>query len=215
VDAFYASYAKPSLAMQTLEGVYGEDRLLQAVRRYVDTHRYRHPSGEDFRASLEDALGEDLDWFFDAVIRGDRRPDWAVLAVKHDEIEAARGMVWNEGEWTRPADEEDPRPSIDGPWEVSVEIGRRGDLVGPVEVELVWADDRRERRSWDSHERWVRWIEESPVRLSQVVVDPDGVWVLETRRADNYWRDEAAESTPLWWLDGFLRLVSFSTVPWS
>jgi hypothetical protein len=46
-------------------------------------------------------------------------------------------------------------------------------------------------------------------------VDPDGAWVLETRRADNYWRDEVADPTVLWWLDGALSLVGFLTVPWS
>jgi hypothetical protein len=42
---------------------------------------------------------------------------------------------------------------------------------------------------------------ESPQRLIQVVVDPEGAWPLETRRADNYWRDEPAEvEHPLWWV---------------
>ena len=103
----------------------------------------------------------------------------------------------------------------DGPWSVVVEIGRLGDLVGPVEVELLWADGRRERRRWDGVDRWIRWREESDERLLQVVMDPDVVWALETRRADNYWRDEAAESDPLWWFGGALRLLGFLTVPWS
>lgn len=215
VDAFFASYAKPALAIRTLEGIFAEDRLVRAMRAYVADHRDGHPTGNDFQASLERSLGEDLDWFFDAVIRGDRRPDWAVLAVRHVEIESAHGMVWNDGEWKVGDDEGDSGSKEDGSWRVAVEIGRRGDLVGPVEVELVWADDRRERRTWDSRDRWVRWTEESSVRLRQVVVDPDGVWVLETRRADNYWRDEVADPTVLWWLDGALSLVGFLTVPWS
>jgi hypothetical protein len=214
MDAWFASYTKPALATRTLERLYGEDRLLESLRAYVAEHRGGHPTGRDLQASLERSLGEDLGWFFDAVIRGDRRPDWAVLAVSHREIEGARGMVWNSGEWIRGADEDDSDPSVDDRWSVAVEIGRRGDLVGPVEVELVWADDRRERRIWDSSERWVRWVEPSPVRLRQVVVDPDGVWALESRRADNYWRDEAADPTPLWWLDGLLSVVGLLVVPW-
>ena len=173
------------------------------------------PPAAIFRISLERSLGEDLEWFFDAVVRGDRRPDWAVLSVRHDEVEPADGMVWSDGVWTRIEDEENSDFQGEVSWRVSLEIGRRGDLVGPVEVELVWADDRRERRTWDSRERWIRWTEDSNARLRRVVVDPDGVWVLETRRADNYWRDEAADSNALWWLDGVLRLVSFVTVPWS
>jgi len=215
IDAFFASYAKPALAIKTLEGVYGEDRLLRAMRAYVAEHRYGHPTGGDFQASLELSLGEDLGWFFEAVVRGDHRPDWAVMSVSHMEVEPAAGMVWSGGEWIETGDEEGPDSEGDALWRVSVEIGRRGDLVGPVEVELLWADDRRERRTWDSGDRWVRWTEESTVRLRQVVVDPDGAWVLETRRTDNYWRDEAADPNALWWLDGALRLVGFFTIPWS
>jgi hypothetical protein len=34
------------------------------------------------------------------------------------------------------------------------------------------------------------------------------VWALETNRADNYWRDRAAEiDHPLWWVREGLRLV--------
>jgi len=214
-DAFFASYARPALVVKTLEGIYGENRLLRAMRAYVAEHRYGHPTGADFQASLELSLGEDLEWLFDAVVRGDRQPDWAVVSVSHDEIEPAGGMVWNDGDWTDVGHKEDSDSWEDGPWRVAVEIGRRGDLIGPVEVELLWADDRRERRTWDSSERWVRWSVESSVRLRQVVVDPDGAWMLETRRADNYWRDEAADPNALWWLDGALRLVSFFTIPWS
>jgi hypothetical protein len=214
MDAWFASYTKPALATLTLEGLFGEGRLLGALRAYVAEHRGGHPTGRDLQSSLEGSLGEDLDWFFDAVIRGDRQPDWAVLAVRHDEIEAARGMVWNDGEWSRVDEADQEEPGGDDTWRVVVEMGRLGALAGPVEVELVWADDRRERRRWDSRDRWVRWIEESPVRLRQVVVDPDGTWVLESRRADNYWRDEAADPTPLWWLDGALGVLSLLVVPW-
>ena len=87
-------------------------------------------------------------------------------------------------------------------------------------VELTWETGRSERRIWDGRERWIRWTEESPEVLIQVVVDPDGAWALETRRANNYWRDEdwsreTGESGPLWWLDGALRLIGLVTVPGS
>ena len=44
--------------------------------------------------------------------------------------------------------------------------------------------------------------------LEQVVIDPDVVWVLETRRADNYWCDRGAEvDHPLWWLREIFKLA--------
>jgi len=88
-----------------------------------------------------------------------------------------------------------------GGWRVDLQLARRGDFVGPVEVELEWSDGTTERRTWNGEERWVRWRIEGPRRLEQVVIDPDIVWALETRRADNYWRARPAGlDHPLWWL---------------
>lgn len=215
MDAFLATYIKPALMVETLGGLYGEDRLLRAVRAYVLEHRYGHPTGDDLQASLEGSLGEDLSWFFDSVVRGDQRPDWAVLSVRNHWIRPARGMAWRDSRWQKVDDESEA-----GPWRVEVELGRRTELAGPVTVELTWETGRTERRVWDGRDRWIRWTEVSPEVLIQVVVDPDGAWVLETRRADNYWRDEnwsrhPSDVGPLWWLEGALRLVGFLAVPWS
>ena len=86
-------------------------------------------------------------------------------------------------------------------WRVEVELARKGNFIAPVEVELTWADGGSERRLWESRGRWVRWRIDGSQRLEQVVVDPDGVWALETRRSDNYWRDHPIRTDhPLWWV---------------
>jgi len=215
-DYFLASYTKCAVAVRTLEGLVGEGRMMRAMRSYVETYRYRHPTGRDFQSALEAATGDDLGWFFDAAIRGDAIADWAVLAVRHRKIEPAEGFAWRGGEWIELGDASgDDAAAEEGPWEIDVEIGRLGDLVGPVEVEMVWADGGRERRTWDSVDRWVRWSQESDRRLERVIVDPDVTWALETHRADNYWCDASVGPDPLWWLGGGLRLLGLLTVPWS
>ena len=84
---------------------------------------------------------------------------------------------------------------------IDVDLARRGDLVGPVTVELTWEDGSTERRQWDGAARWERWRLEDARRLEQVVIDPEVAWALETRRADNYWRQSPARPRdPLWWL---------------
>ena len=214
---FLSSYTKTAVALRTLEGVLGEGRMVRAVRSYVERYRFEHPTGRDFQAELERVTGDDLGWFFDAVIRGAATPDWAVLSVRHDAIEAPEGMTWDGRSWVERDDAAAGAEQTGDPesWRIEVEIGRLGDLVGPVEVELVFTDGRVERRWWDSRDRWVRWSLESGCRLEQVTVDPDGVWRLETRRADNYWRDGVAGSNPLWWLGPVLRLAGQATLPWS
>ena len=55
--------------------LYAGEPMLVALRAYVAEHRGGHPTGRDLQSSLEGSLGENLDWFFDAVIRGDAVPD--------------------------------------------------------------------------------------------------------------------------------------------
>ena len=216
MDYYIASYAKTAVVLRTLEGLLGQDVMARAMRAYYETYRFDHPTGDDLQTAFEEATGEDLQWFFDQTVRGSAVADWAVLAVQHERLRSADGMEWRDGAWHElESGDEDDSDDESGPWTVEIELGRPGDLIGPVEVELLWADGRRERRQWDGVARWVRWSEESEERLEQVVVDPDIVWALETRRADNYWRDEAAEARQLWWLDRALRLVGLLTVPWS
>jgi hypothetical protein len=81
---------------------------------------------------------------------------------------------------------------------VEVELGRPGDLIAPVEVEIELDDGSVERRTWDSGSRWAVWRLQLPARVAGVTVDPDGVWLLETRRGDNRWRRERSVLARCW-----------------
>jgi hypothetical protein len=51
-----------------------------------------------------------------------------------------------------------------------------------------------------------------------VVVDPDGVWALETRRRDNYWASEEGSRVArrsLWWVPDALHWLGLVHLPWS
>jgi len=155
-------------------------------------------------AVLGERAGRDLRPFFEQAIWGDAEVDWGVAGVRQRERRTAAGSAPN-GPAAQPAG--DPEGAA-APWLVEVDLVRRGGFVGPVEVELGWADGSFERRTWEGGEASVSWRIGSERRLRQVVVDPDGVWVLETRRADNYWRDRPVRSSqPLWWVREALALA--------
>ena len=211
---YLASYSKAGVALRTVEGLIGPEAMARGMRAYAERFRFGHPTGNDLEAVLSETAGMDLGWFFDQAIRGDATPDWAVLSVRQHEPEEVAGLTWDGTVWREiegPAEIEGEAEEIEieeTSWVIEVELARRGDLVGPVTVELTWADGTSERRTWDSEARWVRWRFERPQRLEQVVIDPDGAWALETSRADNYWRDYPARvDGPLWWVRDGLRLV--------
>jgi hypothetical protein len=101
---------------------------------------------------------------------------------------------------------------------IDVDIGRHGDFVGPVSIELEYEDGTRERRTWDGRAPKVRWTIDSGERLARVVVDPDGAWMLETRRSDNYWASEGGSRVArraLWWVAEALHWCALVHLPWS
>ncbi len=227
-DYGFASYTKTALVLKTLEGLAGPGPFFRAMRAYVERWRFRHPGQQDFFETFNEVTGRDWTWFFDQALQGDAVPDFGVVTVRHRRVEEPEGFRWTGRTWEEIVTDGDGNGDEDasaageaggeGPWTVEVHLGRRGEFRGPVEVELVWADGERERRTWDGQDRWVVWSEVSERRLQRVVVDPDGRWALEVRREDNYWSaepDRGAVARRLWWMAELFRLAGLSLLPWS
>ena len=207
-DYWLASYTKTALVLRTVEGLIGSEEMARGMRAYYERFRFRHPTGSDLVEVLSEVSGRDLVSFFDQAVFGDAVPDWSVLGVRQRRPRPAEGFAWDGANWYEVGEDESPDPAADNSWLVELQVARRGDFIGPVSVELMWSDGTIERRSWDSRTRWVRWRLEGSSRLAQVVIDPDGVWAIETNRADNYWRDHAAAvDHPLWWVREALELA--------
>ena len=205
---YLASYTKMALALRTIEGLIGPEAMARGMRTYFERFSFRHPTGSDLVEVLSETSGKDLGPFFDQAVYGDSVPDWSVLSVSHRRPQPADGFGWDGESWREFEEEQTTDETTDDSWQVDLQLARRGDFVGPVDVELRWSDGTIERRIWDSQTRWVRWRLEGSSRLEQVVIDPDVVWVLETKRADNYWRDQvAAMDHPLWWVRETFRLA--------
>jgi hypothetical protein len=96
----YASgvYFKPALGLWTLEEVVGTERFRRAMADYLAKYRFKHPTGADFRATLEQSLNADLSWFFDDYLAGEGVIDYAAGKVDQQE-----GKVWVVREGTVPA----------------------------------------------------------------------------------------------------------------
>jgi hypothetical protein len=207
--AYYlASYTKMALALRTVEGLIGPEAMARGMRTYFELFSFRHPTGRDLVEVLSETSGWDLHPFFDQAVYGDAVADWSVLSVRHHRPRAADGFDWDGESWRGVEEDQNADETADDSWLVDLQLARRGDFVGPVDVELRWFDGTVERRTWDSQTRWVRWRLEGSSRLEQVVIDPDVVWVLETQRTDNYWRDQpTAVDHPLWWVREAIELA--------
>lgn len=74
-------YGKGSLALLSLQGLYGDERFTAALHHYADVWRWRHPTSADLRDALAQALGQNLDWFFNSFVFGRDVVDYQVGAI--------------------------------------------------------------------------------------------------------------------------------------
>jgi len=56
----FNSYHRPELMLRTLEHHLGPQQMARAMRTYAERWRFKHPSTEDFLATMNEAAGRDL-----------------------------------------------------------------------------------------------------------------------------------------------------------
>ena len=208
----FSSYDRTAAVLQHLERLLGRERFHRALREYFRTWRFRHPSTEDFLATFQEAVGEDLGWFFDQALRTTRKMDYGIRSARTRRESDPEGWFGEgddrrrlpEPEATdaaaeRAEDEEPPaeragegdEPEGDsaGPgetmWVSEVTAFRFGEFVHPVTVELEFDDGVTTREDWDGRARWRRWEVRRPARLVAARVDPDDRLLLDADRLNN------------------------------
>jgi len=161
------AYNKPATGLYLLRNAILPDttRFDAAFREYIRRWAFKHPTPADFFRSMEDALGEDLSWF------------WRGWVYQNDEIDLAVDSVTVQHDSTGILNE--------------VYLSSPGQLPMPVVLTLGYADGTSETvrlpvEVWylGSHYEWAR-RSESP--LTQVVIDKDDQFP-DVRRENNSWQ---------------------------
>jgi hypothetical protein len=200
-------YAKAALVLRTLGNVLGGTRLREALRVYVDTWRFAHPSSRDWRALVDDQAAEDLAPLFSQLLDGTGVLDYAVARVDVREVPPLRPPLQGEANGAAPA--EAPR------YRTEVVVERRGEVRMPVDIVVTFDDGSVTRESWDGLDRWYRIDITSTHEAAYAVVDPDNKLPLDVNRLNNsYMRTPATRGiirlAGRWglWLQGALLALS-------
>ncbi|MBC8109593.1 MAG: M1 family metallopeptidase, partial [Verrucomicrobia bacterium] len=97
VQDFYlgvTAYFKPGMGLWLLrEYVLGEERFDFAFKTYIKRWAFKHPQPADFFNCMENAAGEELDWFWKAWFYGTGTFDQAVESVKYVKDDPANGSI--------------------------------------------------------------------------------------------------------------------------
>jgi len=94
-------YGKTALVFDYLMAYLGEQTMDLAMRRYFDRWKFKHPHPGDLRVILEDVANEDLSWFFDDMLKTNKKLDYKI--IKREDLDNGMHLsVRNQGQINGP-----------------------------------------------------------------------------------------------------------------
>lgn len=145
-------YYKTAYALNVLRDVVlDSSRFDYAFKTYIDRWAYKHPQPDDFFRTMNDATGEDLNWFWKEWFYTDWTLDQAVTGVKYIKNDPANGaliIIENLKEMALPVTVK-----------VEEENGHSQIIKLPIEI-------------WQHGPKWTFRCHSSS-KIAQVTVDPD------------------------------------------
>ncbi len=165
------TYDKVAITLLTLERMIGSATMDSVIRAFFHRWRFHHPGGRDFTSAFGPAWRE----FFEQTIFGTAVCDFEVTAI----INAPPASPTDSGA-TRTA---------------NVVVSRRGDMILPVDILIVFADGREVRERWDGRSPSITFTYRNPVR--RAVVDPEGKILLDANLVNNS-RSVEAQPAAVW-----------------
>jgi len=166
-DLSVTAYTKPGLGLVLLrEHILGRDRFDPAFREYIRRWAYKHPTPADFFRTIEDAVGEDLSWFWRSWFYTTDRLDQAVdsVAVADSGGVVSRVYLRSAGAMPMPVE-----------LDLRMEDGSSRHLSLPVEI-------------WFGGDRYVLTVP-GPTRVVGAAIDPRN-WYPDAHRENNAWMRE-------------------------
>ncbi len=177
------SYMRPDLALRTLRGVVGPERMAAALRHYAARRRFTHPTPDDLLDDLSEVLGrEPVDSVLRPVVFGSAWVDYAVAGIETWERRRPRGTFDSDA---GPVTIDDAGPVEPTEHESEVLVTRRGNLSLPVELWTTFADGSVRRERWDGRGAHVRFAYRGPSPVVSAEVDPRRTVALDADLRNN------------------------------
>lgn len=208
------SYSKAALMLLTLENHLGEEVMSKIMRMYFERWKFKHPTSRDFIAVAEEVSGRDLSWFFNQLLYSPDKLDYAVGEIMSQRVEEPEGIFDKEEE--KGEKQEKGSKKKEKVYKNEVTVVRKGELIFPQEVLIVFDNGEEIREKWDGKERWKRFIYFRPYQLRSAQVDPEHKVILDVNYTNNSRVLEAKKTSPLKYalslmsrFQSILTLVSF------
>jgi hypothetical protein len=171
------SYNKTSTILYTLMGLIGEETTNEVFREYYKRWAFKHPSGKDFIAVVNEVVkrnygekfGPDMNWFFDQTLYGTGIVDYKVNGFTNTKINDFIGYV-TEADSQRFVTNVTKDDSI---YHSVAELYRQGDVILPVEVMIHFNNGDTLKETWDGKERYRDLYYSGNRKIDWVKIDPE------------------------------------------
>lgn len=158
-------YSKPGAGLTMLrEVILGHERFDFAFRTYIEKWAFKHPTPDDFFRTIENAGGENLQWFWRGWFINNWRLDVAVRSVDYVDNDPSKGAFITIDNLEKMA-----MPVI---LEIKTVSGKTDRVKLPVEI-------------WERNKSW-RFKYPSTEAIQSVTYDPDKV-LPDYNEANNVW----------------------------
>ena len=171
-----------------------------AMATYFERYRFKHPVPDDFFRTLNEEIGQDLNWFFEEAYATANVYDYAAERLDSVEVET-RGF--DDGTATAPPAFHESHD--DKQFRTTVVVRRIGEGHFPVDVLVTFENGDEVREKWDGQARWQPYEYIRPSKAISVQVDPDRVLLLDVNYTNNSITlkpraEEAADRWTLTWI---------------
>ena len=170
------SYSKSALMMLTLESLIGEKTVQHGLREYFERYKFKHPTPAEFTAAMNDAVGQNLDWYWKQSIYGTETLDDCILKASSERLD------WYSKE---------PEKNGVTVYHNEVIVQRKGRFDLPVVLEAKFDDGSTVRERWDGLDRWHKFAWDRKTKLVSAEVDPDHGYWLDREPYNNSWTEKA------------------------
>ena len=164
-EQHYQFYGKTAYGLNLLRTVIvGKERFDYAFRKYTEAWAFKHPTPYDFFHCINNATGEDLNWFWKEWFYTTWKLDQAVTSVTYVENDPAKGAL--------------------------ITIENKGKMIMPVIIKVIQTNGLSETiqlpiEIWARESDWT-FKYTSTSNIDKVIIDPENQFP-DIERKNNEW----------------------------
>ena len=166
-EQHYQYYGKTAYGLNLLRTVVvGKERFDYAFRKYTEAWAFKHPTPYDFFHCINNAAGEDLNWFWKEWFFTTWQLDQTITAVTYVDNDPSKGAL--------------------------ITIDNKGKMILPVVIKIIQINGKTETvqlpvEIWQRGSSWV-YKYASTSKLDKIMLDPENV-LPDMDRKNNEWNN--------------------------